>query len=298
MSGPTGHNPLITDSGIGLDEVEEARAIPSRKRFKTVPRKVWIGAAIITAFALVAIFAPLLAPFDPLAQDPVNNLTPPDSTHLLGTDELGRDVLSRLIYATRTDLPIGLLAALFPFLVGTVLGTLAGFFGGFIDALTMRISDIVQAFPSYILVIALVFVLGPGAKSILIAFTALGWVVYARIIRTEVLRVRSADYVKAAKVSGLPTRGILVRDVFRNSVGPSLVYFPSDIVFATLALAAFSFLGLGIPPPTPEWGAMIADGQAHIREQWWLSTLPGVMIVLLGLGYSLIGDGLEESLDK
>lgn len=154
----------------------------------------------------------------------------------------------------------------------------------------------VQAFPSYILVIALVFVLGPGAGSILVAFTVLGWVVYARLMRTEVLRVRYADYVKAARVAGLPTRLIIVRDVFRNAIGPSIVFLPSDIVFATLALAAFSFLGLGIPAPTPEWGAMIAEGQPYIRDQWWLATVPGLLIVVLGLGYSLLGEGLEESI--
>ncbi len=264
---------------------------------RRLPRKVWVGAAIVGAYALVAVFAAVLAPYDPLAQEPANRLASPSASHLLGTDELGRDVLSRLIYATRIDLPIGLLAALLPALLGTVIGTAAGFFGGWVDATTMRIADIIQAFPSYILVIALVFVLGAGAVSIVLAFTVLGWVLYARLIRTEVLRVRETDYVKAARVSGLPTRRIIVRDVFLNSIGPSMVYLPLDAVFATLALAAFSFLGLGIPPPTPEWGAMIAEGQPYIRDQWWLATVPGLVVVGLGLGYSLIGEGMEESLD-
>jgi peptide/nickel transport system permease protein len=265
---------------------------------RRLPRKVWVGTGIVGAFVLVALLAPVLAPYDPLAQEPANRLASPSGEHLLGTDELGRDVLSRLIYATRVNLPVGLLAALLPFLVGTVIGTAAGFLGGWVDAVAMRTSDVVQAFPSYILVIALVFVLGPGAGSILISFTILGWVLYARIIRTEVLRVRNADYVKAARVSGLPTGRIMVRDVFRNSVGPSIVFLPSDIVFATLALAAFSFLGLGIPPPTAEWGSMIADGQPYIRDQWWLATVPGLVVVALGLGYSLIGEGLEEGMSR
>lgn len=263
-----------------------------------LPRKTWVGVGIVAVFALVALLAPLVAPHDPLAQAPADRLAAPSWTHLLGTDELGRDVLSRLIYAARVDLPVGLLAALLPFLLGTAIGTLAGFFGGWVDAFAMRVSDVIQAFPSYILVIALVFVLGAGARSILIAFTVLGWVVYARIVRTEVLRVRYADYVKAARVAGLPTRRIVIRDVLRNSIGPSIVFLPSDIVFATLALAAFSFLGLGIPAPTPEWGAMIAEGQPFIRDQWWLATVPGLLIVALGLGYSLIGDGMEESMDR
>jgi peptide/nickel transport system permease protein len=263
-----------------------------------LPRKVWIGAGIVGAFVLVALLAPLIAPHDPLAQDPANSLASPSSAHLLGTDDLGRDVFSRLLYATRVNLPVGLLAAVLPFMLGTVIGTAAGFFGRWIDAAAMRTCDVVQAFPSYILVIALVFVLGPGVRSILVAFTVLGWVLYARIIRTEVLRVRHADYVKAARVSGLPTRWIMVRDVFRNSVSPSLVFLPADIVFATLALAAFSFLGLGIPPPTAEWGSMIAEGQPYLRGNWWLATVPGLVIVVLGLGYSLIGEGLEERMSR
>jgi peptide/nickel transport system permease protein len=291
-----------TGPEVGRDAVFAARfrrgasqRLPGVERW---PRKVWVGVGIVGAFVLVALLAPVLAPYDPLAQDPVNSLASPSSEHLLGTDEVGRDVLSRLIYATRVDLPVGLLAAVLPFLVGTVIGTAAGFLGGWVDAVAMRTSDVIQAFPSYILVIALVFALGPGAGSILIAFTVLGWVVYARIIRTEVLRVRHADYVKAARVSGLPTGRILVRDVFRNAVGPSLVFLPSDIVFATLALAAFSFLGLGIPPPTAEWGSMIADGQAYIRDQWWLATVPGLVMIALGLGYSLMGEGLEEAMNR
>lgn len=262
----------------------------------TLPRKLWIGLAILAFFVLVALLAPVLAPHSPLAQNPTESLLPPSSQHLLGTDQLGRDVFSRLIYAARTDLPVGLLAALLPCLLGTVLGTIAGFFGGFLDAVIMRTSDVLQAFPSYILVIALVFVLGPGAKSILLAFTILGWVVYARILRTEILKVRSAPFVEAAWLAGIPRFTVLTRDVLRNSINQSVVYLPADIVFATLALAAFSFLGLGIPPPTPEWGAMISEGQSHLREQWWLSTVPGLVIVLLALGYTLLGDGVEERL--
>jgi peptide/nickel transport system permease protein len=267
-------------------------------RRREMPRKVWIGAAIVGAFVLIAILAPLIAPHDPLAQDPSNPLASPSLSHLLGTDEVGRDVLSRLIYATRVNLPVGLLAAVLPFLLGTVIGVAAGYFGGWVDAAAMRTSDVVQAFPSYILVIALVFALGPGVRSILVAFAALGWVVYARIIRTEVLRVRNSDYVKAARVAGLPTRRIMVQDVLRNSVSPSLVFLPADIVFATLALASFSFLGLGIPAPTPEWGSMIADGQPYLRSHWWLATVPGLVIVTLGFGYSLISEGVEERMSR
>jgi peptide/nickel transport system permease protein len=261
-----------------------------------VPAKVWVGAGIVAVFILVAIFAPLLAPYDPLEIEPANRLAAPSGEHWLGTDELGRDVVSRLIVATRVDLPIGFLGAFLPALVGIALGIIAGFSGGAIDSVIMRIADVVQAFPSYILIIALVFALGQGSASILVAFTVLAWVVYARLIRTEVLRVREMAYVHAARLAGLPRRRVLAFHVVPNVIHQVLVYFPSDILYATLALASFSFLGLGIPPPTPEWGAMIAAGQPYVRDQWWLATVPGLVIVLLGLGLSLIGEGVEETL--
>jgi peptide/nickel transport system permease protein len=265
-------------------------------RWQKMPKKFWVGGAIVVLYILAAAFAPLLAPHDPLAIDPVNKLLSPSADHLLGTDELGRDVFSRLLYAARVDLPIGFAGALFPAVLGTFLGALAGFFGRWTDTVIMRTADVVQAFPAYILVIVLVFALGQGARSILIAFTVLAWVVYARIIRSEVLRVKDLDYVQAARVAGLRRSRILRVHVFPNVISQTLVYLPSDVVFATLGLAAFSFLGLGIPPPTPEWGAMIADGQSFIRTNWWLATVPGLVIVGFGLGLSLLGEGLDEGL--
>jgi peptide/nickel transport system permease protein len=265
-------------------------------RWRRLPKKVWVGAAIVSAYILIALFAPLLAPHDPLAIAPAEKLATPSAEHLLGTDELGRDVFSRLLYAARTDIPLGFLGALLPAILGTILGALAGFFGRWTDTVIMRTADVFQAFPAYILVIVLVFALGQGARSIIIAFTVLAWVVYARIIRSEVLRVKDLDYVHAVRVAGLSRLRILRVHVFPNVINQTLVYLPSDIVFATLALAAVSFLGLGIPPPTPEWGAMIADGQSFIRTNWWLATVPGLVIVGLGLGLSLIGEGLEEGL--
>ncbi len=259
-----------------------------------VPAKVWVGLGIVGFYVFVAAFAPLLAPYDPLAQDPLDSLADPSWAHLLGTDELGRDVLSRLIYAARVDLVIGFLGAALPAIVGTVLGAVAAYHRGWADATIMRTADIVQAFPTYILIIALVFALGPGVPSILIAFTIIAWVAYARLIRAEILRIRGLDYVQAAKAAGLPSRRILWLHAFPNAVGQTLVYLPSDIVVATLGLAGLSFLGLGIRPPTPEWGAMIAAGQPYIQHQWWLSTVPGLVVVGFGLGLSLIGEGIES----
>ncbi|MEI2697461.1 MAG: ABC transporter permease [Microthrixaceae bacterium] len=257
---------------------------------------VTIGLAILVLYVFVAVFAPVLAPQNPLKQDTLNRLASPSGGHLLGTDELGRDVLSRLIYATRTDLPIGVLAALLPAVLGTLIGVVAGYRGGWLDGFVMRVADLFQAFPSYVLVIVLVFALGQGTASILIAFTLLGWLVYARLIRSEVLRVRESGYVLAAQLAGVPTWRIVLFHVLPNVIPQTLVYLPSDIVFATLALASFSFLGLGVPPPTPEWGAMIAEGQRHLRDQWWLSTVPGIVIMVFGVGLSLVGEWLEERL--
>ena len=289
---------MIDSTALPPEPSEDAAMVPidDRKVWQRWPKKVWVGLSIVGIYALVALFAPLLAPHDPLAIAPADKLASPSASHWLGTDELGRDVLSRLIYATRMDLPIGFLGALFPMILGTILGSLAGFFGRWVDSLVMRTADVFQAFPAYILIIVLVFAMGQGATSILVAFTVLAWVVYARIIRGEILRVRDLDYVHAARVAGLNKFRILGVHVLPNSINQTLVYLPSDIVFATLALAAFSFLGLGIPPPTPEWGAMIAQGQPFIRTNWWLATVPGLVIVVFGLGVSLIGEGFEERL--
>ncbi len=257
--------------------------------------KARIGIAILVFFCLVAIAAPLLAPHDPLAQDPVNRLASPSGEHWLGTDELGRDAFSRLIYATRIDIPLGVVATLLPAVIGTVLGLVAGYFGRFVDALIMRTADVVQAFPGYILVIALVVAFGQGATSIVVAFTLLAWVSYARLVRSEVVGVKSLAYIQAVETAGLSRVRILRRHLLPNVIGPALVFLPADIVFATLGLAAFSFLGLGIPAPTAEWGAMIAAGQPHLRDQWWLATVPGLVIALYGIGLSLLGDAFEES---
>ncbi len=288
--------PVSSFEAIPPDAPHVQAPIGEPGMLRKLPKKVWVGAAIVALYILVALLAPLLAPYDPLAINPVNKLASPSAEHLLGTDELGRDVLSRMLHAFRTDLPLGFLGAFLPAILGTVLGALAGFFGRWVDTAIMRTADVVQAFPAYILVIVLVFAMGQGARSIIVAFTILAWVIYARIIRSEVLRVKDLDYVHAARVAGLRRLRILRVHVFPNVINQTLVYLPNDIVFATLALAAFSFLGLGIPPPTPEWGAMIADGQPFIRTNWWLATVPGLVIVGLGLGLSLMGEGLEEGL--
>lgn len=290
-------------TGTGAETVDVAPRLRPRARARMawtadMPAKFWVGAVIVVIYVLLALLAPVVAPHDPNAQDVVNRLAGPSWDHLSGTDELGRDVFSRLLYAARVDLTVGFLGALLPLLVGTAVGALAGYIGGWVDAAIMRVADVVQAFPPYILMIALVFALGQGAGTILLAFALTVWVIYARLVRDEILRVRGLDYVHAAMASGLPRRRIIVRHVLPNTMSQSLVYFTTDILFAILALAAFSFIGLGIPPPTAEWGAMIEGGKEYLRDSWWLTVSPGVALSVLGLGFMLLGDGLDDWLSR
>ena len=225
---------------------EPARPTARRK----VSWKLTVGASIVAAFIVIAIFAPEIAPYNPLTTNPLDTLLPPGAAgHLLGTDDLGRDELSRLIYATRIDLPIAAAAAFLSAVLGTLLGALAGFAGRWADMGILRIADLVQAFPIYILLIALVFALGPGARSFLVAYIVVDWVVYARLVRGEIIRVRGLDYVSAARAAGLRSRRVLFVHVLPNTVGQSVIYVMSDMVFAILALAAFSFLELEFHRP-------------------------------------------------
>ena len=216
--------------------------------------------------------------------------------HLLGTDQEGRDTWARLLYGGQVDLRVAGLAVLFPFILGIIVGSLAGYFGGWVDAIIMRIIDIVVAFPFFVLVIALVFVLGTGEKSIYIAITAVGWVSYARITRGEIAVAKRQEYVLAAQSGGLSSLRIIIRHLLPNVITQSIVYAMSDIVQDILAIVTLSYLGLGIQPPTPDWGTMIAAGQNFLTTQWQLTTIPGLAVVITGVALSLIGDGLADLL--
>ncbi|HEX3907115.1 MAG TPA: ABC transporter permease [Mycobacteriales bacterium] len=254
------------------------------------------GMTITGLLILVAVFAPLIAPYDPNKQNLAVSLVGPSAQHLLGTDQLGRDTFSRLVFGARVDLRVGFIAVLFPFVLGTFLGSIAGYFGGWIDIIVMRLVDTVVAFPFYVLVIALVFVLGTGERSIYIAITIVGWVSYARIIRGEILVAKQLDYVLAAQSGGLSSRRVIMRHVLPNVITQAIVYAMSDIVQDILAIVTLSYLGLGIAPPTADWGSMIAAGQDFLTTHWQLSTIPGLAVVLTGLGLSLLGDGLADLL--
>jgi len=259
---------------------------------------MWVGIAILGLLTLAALIAPWLTGYDPTSQDLVNALGKPSVHHLLGTDDLGRDVLTRILYGARVDLLVGFLAVLFPFIFGTALGLIAGWFGGWFDALLMRIVDITIAFPFYVLAIAFSLVFGAGPKSIVITITLVGWVAYCRIVRASVLVVKELDYVHAAQLSGLPTRRILSRHIFPNVISQAITFSMSDIVLSILAIVTLSFLGLGVSAPTAEWGAMIQEGQAYILQEWWVPFIPGFMVVIVAYSLSLIGDGIVKRFVK
>ena len=254
------------------------------------------GLAILAVVVGLALAAPLITSYNPIAQDLNASLLPPSAHHLLGTDQLGRDTFTRLLYGLRLDLRIGFIAVLLPFVLGIVLGSLAGYFGGWADTTIMRLVDIMVAFPFYVLVIALVFVLGPGERSIYLAITLVGWVAYARIIRGEILVAKRQDYVTAARSGGLSNVRIMRRHLLPNVITQAFIYGMSDIVQDILFIVTLGFFGLGIPPPTADLGSMINDGQNFLSTHWQLTTIPGLAVVIVGLGLSLTGDGLADLL--
>lgn len=253
------------------------------------------GLVILAVMVAMAIGAPLLTAYDPNVQQLDEAFRPPLSpNHLLGTDNFGRDIWSRILYSTRLDIQIGLVSVLFPFIFGTLVGVSAGYLGGRVDTLFMRVLDVMMAFPFVVLVVAIMSVLGPGLVSMYVAFGLVGWIPYARITRGETLATRNLEYVQAARTIGAPTPRIMARHVLPNVIGPGLVYVFTGMVLAILIGATLSYLGLGPQPPTPEWGAMIAAGRQYLLQAWWMTALPGFALLVFGIALSLIGDGLAE----
>ncbi len=267
-----------------------------KARRRRLPPSLIGGIIILSVIVFLAIAAPLLTSYSPTQQDLNNVLASPGGKHFLGTDQLGRDIWSRLLYGARTDLRVAFLAVLAPFTIGTLLGAIAGYVGGWVDSVIMRIADVVVAFPFYVLVLLLVFVLGPGSRSIIIAITAVSWVSYTRIVRGETLVAKSQEYVLAAKVGGLRDVRIIGRHILPNVITQAIVFSMSDIVLDLLAIVTLGYLGLGIRPPSPDWGDMMASGQQFLSTHWQMTTIPGIAVVLTGLGLSLLGDGLADKL--
>lgn len=251
---------------------------------------------MLASMLFVALAAGYLTPYDPLKQDFNAILLPPSSKHLFGTDNFGRDVFARVLHGTAIDLKIGMLAVLFPFLFGTLVGALAGYFGGVLDAILGRTVDVVTAFPFLVLVIAIVAFLGGGLTNMIIAMGAVGWVPYARLVRAEVMVQRSMEYVQAARVLGFGRWRIILRHVVPNAITGAFVYMVSDIMLSILTGSGLGFLGLGVKPPAPEWGLMIAEGRSFLYNAWWIATMPGLACLYAGVTFALLGDGVTDLL--
>lgn len=253
-----------------------------------------MGLAILGGFVALALLAPLIAPFDPILQDAGAKLLPPSWDHPFGTDNFGRDVFSRVLWGTRIDLQIAVLGVVFPFLIGTGVGTVAGFFGGWVDAVLMRVIDVVLAFPFLVLMLSIIAILGPGLASFYIAMALVGWVSYARLIRAQILVLKSQDFAVAAASLGFSRLRIMFRHLLPNALAGSLVFVMSDAVLVLLNGASISYLGLGVQPPVAEWGVMVAEAQGFISQAWWITLFPGLAIVTLAFGFSLTGDALAD----
>lgn len=277
----------------------EARLIQARRRFRRIlanPSSL-VGLVVVTLFVVVAVFAPWLATHDPNAQDFAVRLSPPSAAHWLGTDQFGRDVYSRLVYGARPTLLIVLMVVLLSAPFGFVLGLVAGYAGGMLEAVLMRVTDIVMAFPRLVLALALVAVLKPGLINAVIAIAITAWPPYARLARAEALALRHADFVEAARGLGMSGRGIVFGQIMPLCTSSVSIRATLDMAGIILTAAGLGFLGLGAQPPSPEWGAMIAAGRAYVLDQWWVAAAPGAAIFVVSLGFNLLGDGLRDALD-
>jgi peptide/nickel transport system permease protein len=256
-----------------------------------------VGMAIVVALLLMALFAPLLAPGSPYAQSLTERLLPPSSEHWFGTDELGRDIYTRVVHGGRVTLTIVLLVAIIVAPLGLAIGTAAGYFGGLLDTVLMRITDIFLAFPRLILALAFVAALGPGIENAVIAIALTAWPPYARVARAETMTLRESDFISAVRLQGASSLRILVRHVMPLCLSSVIIRVTLDMAGIILTAAGLGFLGLGAQPPIPEWGAMVSSGRAFLLDQWWVATIPGIAIFVVSLGFNLLGDGLRDVLD-
>jgi len=257
-----------------------------------------IGLGGFALIVLAAIFAPFVTAYDPVAIDLSKALQAPSLAHLMGTDHLGRDVFTRVVYAARVDLQIGAIGVILPLIIGTVVGLFAGYYGGWVDAVIGRIVDVIIAFPFLVLVIAIVAMLGPGLINLYIALTVVSWVLYTRIIRAETIALKKREYVLAARNLGFGHLRIMFVHILPNAIAPALVFAMSDFALDVQVGATLSFFGLGAQPPTPEWGLMISETRSMMLTAPWVVVGPGLAIVIVSLVVSLIGDGLADKVRR
>ena len=256
-----------------------------------------VGLLIIVILVFTALFAPYIAPYDPVAANLANRLQPLSAEHWFGTDELGRDIFSRIVWGSRLTLYVIILVAIIAAPVGILVGTVAGYFGGIIDTVLMRITDIFLAFPKLILALAFVAALGPGIENAIIAIAITSWPPYARIARAETITIRNSDFIRAIRLQGAGPLRIITKHIMPLCMSSLIVRVTLDMAGIILTAAGLGFLGLGAQPPSPEWGAMTSAGRSFILDQWWLITMPGTAIFVVSLAFNLLGDGLREVLD-
>ena len=256
-----------------------------------------LGAVIVCFLGVLAVVGPVVSPYDPAAQNLANRLRPPSLAHPLGTDRFGRDLLTRIVYGARFSLGIGLAVTAIRVVVGTAIGLMSGYAGGWVDEALMRLVDIQLAFPGLVLALVVAGILGPSLRNLLIALAVVGWSTYARVVRGSVLSIKERRYVDAARLIGTPRRRLFRRHLLPNVISPVIVIATLNLGTVVLATAGLSFIGLGAQPPTPEWGTMLAGGRQHMRQAWWIVNAPGAAIMLTVLGFNLLGDGLRDMLD-
>jgi len=265
---------------------------------REAPVSLVVGLLVTGIWVALALLAPVIAQHDPIAIDPANASLAPDAAHWLGTDSVGRDVLARILHGARVDLLMAVAGVVGPFILGTAIGLAAGYAGGWLDSLLMRILEVTISFPYFVLVIAIVAILGPGLTSYIVSLTIVNWVSYARLVRSETLVLANADFVLAARVLGLRHGRIMLRHILPNAVVSSSVFVMTDAVLTIVLGSSLGFLGLGVQPPAPEWGVMIAEGRTYLGTAWWISIFPGLALCSLAFGFSLIADGLAHLLKQ
>ncbi len=264
----------------------------TRNLVKSNPSFVF-GAVLVLGLIILAIIGPSIAPYDPIKHNYSRTLESPSPEYPFGTDKFGRDQLSRVLHGARIDLMIGIICVSISLFIGLILGSIAGYYGGLIDTILMRIVDVQIAFPYYIMVIAILAILGRGLLNMYIALILVEWVTYTRLIRAEVLVAKEMEYILAAKALGYSDFRIMLKHILPNVIGPAIIFSVSDVTLAILAGASLGFLGLGVQAPAPEWGVIIADAREYLLQAWWLPVFPGLAITITGISFSLLGDGLS-----
>ena len=295
-SSPGLHAWLISESPESRRQARLGQLYRQWLAFKRNPMAV-AGLVIIVLLLLIAAFAPLIAPFDPIAQTLDKRLLPPSATNWFGTDALGRDIFSRIVYGTRITLVIVLLVVVTVGPFGLLIGAISGYYGGWVDRLLMRITDVFLAFPRLVLALAFVAALGPGIVNAIIAIAITTWPPYARVARAETMVIRNQDYIAAMRLQGASQGRIIWKHVVPMCMSSLIVRTTFDMAGIILTAAGLGFLGLGAQPPMPEWGAMISAGREQIFDQWWVATFPGLAICVVALGFNLLGDGLRDVMD-